>query len=123
MENYIADVNKVSGQLTKLIFNPANNFSTTAQISNILNSNSIQKFDYQTYDKPTTPNLYKLKLPTLLLWGKYDFVCPPGLITDIKNNISSTDVSEKIFNNSGHGPMFVEEELFWNTLVDWVKVH
>lgn len=55
--------------------------------------------------------------------GRYDFVCPIGLKDDIKKNIGSTDISEKTFENSGHTPMFVEPEIFWKTVVDWVKAH
>jgi hypothetical protein len=38
-------------------------------------------------------------------------------------NISSRDVSEKVFENSGHSPMFNESAAFWNDVINWVKVH
>ncbi len=100
-----------------------NKFPVTAQVSNLAYSALINKISYQAYAVPISENLYKLKLPSLLLWGKYDFVCPTGLIDDIKKNISSRDVSEKVFEKSGHTPNDNEPELFWKTLVDWVKVH
>jgi pimeloyl-ACP methyl ester carboxylesterase len=123
VEAYISEVNPISGSISSLIVNPPHNLSTTAQLSNVYDSAFIQRFDRQTFDKPTTPNLYKLTLPTLLLWGKYDFVCPPELMDDIKSNISSSDVAEKVLQNSGHSPMNNEEVSFWTTLVDWVKTH
>jgi pimeloyl-ACP methyl ester carboxylesterase len=42
---------------------------------------------------------------------------------DIKKNIRSTDVSEKVFENSGHSPMLNEPAAFWSAVVNWVKVH
>jgi pimeloyl-ACP methyl ester carboxylesterase len=98
-------------------------FAVTAQLSNLLVSAKIKKVDLQAYKIPITENLYKLKLPTLLLWGRYDFVCPIGLKDVIKKNIKSTDVSEKTFEQSGHSPMDNEPELFWSTVVDWVSKH
>jgi pimeloyl-ACP methyl ester carboxylesterase len=67
--------------------------------------------------------LSRIEIPALLLWGKYDFVCPPGLMDDIKENIGSDDVSEYIFQNSGHSPMMNQPELFWQVVIDWIKTH
>ncbi|MFM2387539.1 MAG: hypothetical protein RL660_2296 [Bacteroidota bacterium] len=122
-EAYISEVYPSNISLNSILTNPPHDMSVTSLISNNYNSALIQRFDRQAYDKPNTPNFYKLKLPTLLLWGKYDFICPTGLMSDIKSNISSTDVSEKIFEHSGHSPMGNEDVLFWTTLVDWVKLH
>jgi pimeloyl-ACP methyl ester carboxylesterase len=120
-EGYIDEVNEPVNTAFGLL--TSNDFSATAQISNIINTAMIRKIDRQTYPIPTGKDLYKLKLPTLLLWGRHDFVCPIGLTDDIKKNIGSNDVTEKVFENSGHSPMNNEPELFWKTVVDWVKVH
>jgi pimeloyl-ACP methyl ester carboxylesterase len=98
-------------------------FPVTASVSNYIISSSILKIDSQATSIPISENLYKIKLPTLLLWGRYDFNCPLGLKDDIKKNIRSTDVSEKIFENSGHAPMLDESVSFWSAVVNWVKVH
>jgi pimeloyl-ACP methyl ester carboxylesterase len=60
---------------------------------------------------------------TIILWGRYDFVCPIGLKDDIKKNIRSVDVSEKVFENSGHYPMDNETSAFWKSVIDWIKIH
>jgi pimeloyl-ACP methyl ester carboxylesterase len=123
-EGYLDEVaNKPGSTLQQISQSGANNFPITAQLSNLYNSALVLKIDRQTYPIPTSPNLKKLKLPTLLLWGKYDFVCPQGLIKDIRKNVSSKDITEKIFEKSGHSPMGNEEDLFWRTVVDWVKIH
>lgn len=77
--------------------------------------------DIPAYTEPISCMLHKINIPTLLLWGKYDFVCPPELKDDIIQNISSSDVSERIFENSGHSPMFNERNDFWHVVVEWIK--
>jgi pimeloyl-ACP methyl ester carboxylesterase len=123
-EGYIAEVKAgVSNLSIALEGSKTNNFPITAQLVNLYNSARVLKIDRQANPIPISENLYKIKLPTLLLWGRYDFVCPIGLKDDIKKNIRSTDVSEKTFENSGHSPMINEPEAFWSVVVNWVKVH
>jgi pimeloyl-ACP methyl ester carboxylesterase len=122
-EGYLDEVSAPNNNAISLNSLTANNFSATAQLSNIINSALIKKLDRQTYDKQISENLYKIKLPTKLFWGRYDFVCPIGLHEDIKKHIGSSDVSVSVFEKSGHSPMSNEEVDFWNVLVNWVKVH
>jgi pimeloyl-ACP methyl ester carboxylesterase len=123
-EGYLEEVKAGASNLSVIKESVKNNsFPITAQLLNLYNSARVLKLDRQAYDKQISENFYKIKLPTLLLWGKYDFVCPAGLIKDIKTNIGSKDVSEKIFEKSGHSPMNNEPEVFWQTVMDWVKVH
>lgn len=82
-----------------------------------------RQIDQPTYNTPNSDQLYKIKIPTLLLWGKYDFVCPPELAKDIEKNIGSTDVNKIIYLQSGHSPMVNEPEKFWNDVIKWVKAH
>jgi pimeloyl-ACP methyl ester carboxylesterase len=99
------------------------NFPITANLGNLLTSAKFLKIDRQAYNKQISENLYKIKLPTLLLWGKYDFICPRGLSLDIQSKISSMDITEKIFLKSGHSPMDNEPEIFWKSVIDWVAMH
>jgi pimeloyl-ACP methyl ester carboxylesterase len=122
-ETYLSEVK--GGPTTLSLINTAieNKFPITASLSNLYNSALRLEIDRQAYPIPISENLYKIKLPTFLLWGRYDFICPIGLKDDIKKNIKSTDVSEKTFENSGHSPMLNEPEAFWSAVVNWVKVH
>ena len=81
----------------------------------------IRQIDNPAYDEPISENLGKITLPTLLLWGKYDFVCPTGLMEDIRLKIGSKDVSERIFEQSGHSPMDNETAAFWQEVMMWVN--
>lgn len=82
-----------------------------------------RKIDQPGYTTPNSDQLFNIKIPTLLLWGKYDFVCPSELANDIQKNIGSADVSKIIYLNSGHSPMVNEPEKFWADAINWVKAH
>jgi pimeloyl-ACP methyl ester carboxylesterase len=82
----------------------------------------IRQIDNPTYSIPITDELFKIQLPTLLLWGKYDFVCPPELAKDIEINIGSRDVTKIIYLNSGHSPMANQPELFWSDVLNWIEI-
>jgi pimeloyl-ACP methyl ester carboxylesterase len=123
-EGYLSEVKAGASNLSIIKESVSNNsFPITAQLVNLYNSALRLQIDHQAYPIPISENLYKIKLPTLLLWGRYDFVCPIGLKDDIKKNIRSTDVSEKTFEQSGHSPMGNEPEAFWSAVVNWVKTH
>ena len=89
---------------------------------NQMNS-GIRDIDGPTYELPISDNLHKITLPTLLLWGKYDFVCPPELADDIKANVGSRDVRFRLFEQSGHSPMMNERASFWQEVLAWVERH
>lgn len=86
-------------------------------------ASAIREIDNPTYTNPNTDQLFKIQLPTLLLWGKYDFVCPPELADDIENYIGSSDVEKISYSNSGHSPMNNEPIKFWEDVIEWVKTH
>ena len=79
--------------------------------------------DGPTYD--VNPDLYlgRIQLPTLLMWGEFDFVCPPALCDDLQLKIGSTDKTVQYFYHSGHSPMMNEPFLFWNAVLEWVGKH
>ena len=82
-----------------------------------------KSIDAPTFQNPNSDQLFKVKLPTLLLWGKYDFVCPPELAEDIEKYIGGSDVEKIIYSTSGHSPMMNEPDKFWSDIVEWVRTH
>lgn len=70
-----------------------------------------------------TDQLNRITIPTLILWGKYDFVVPPTLGYDAFNLISSTDKKLVIFNESGHSPMDDEWALFTVEVKAFLEAH
>ena len=59
-----------------------------------------------------TSQLYKVVTPTLIMFGKYDFVCPEGLGDDVYNHISSQDKEMVVSPISGHD-IFIQDEVFF----------
>lgn len=67
-----------------------------------------------------TNELYKVTVPTLVLWGKYDFVVPPSLGLDTYKLISSTQKEIVLFENSGHSPMSNEWKYFSDVIITFI---
>lgn len=120
-DEYINEVNKVKSSVKYFI--KEYRYPITTFLSNGIYNNLIKQLEKQAYEEKVSDKLNMITIPTLLLWGKYDFVCPIGLGEDIANRISSTDVGTVIFNNSGHSPMQSEPVVFWNTVTTWVNTH
>jgi pimeloyl-ACP methyl ester carboxylesterase len=68
-----------------------------------------------------TDQLYKITTPTLLLWGKYDFVVPPQLGIDAYNLIGTPNKELVMFNHSGHSPMDNEAKAYSNAMIDFIE--
>jgi len=123
-ESYISQIAK--GRSTKQnvkYFIREYRYPITTFISNGLYNNFVGEIDKQAYAENVSSKLNTITTPVLLLWGKYDFVCPIGLSDDIAKRISSSDVKTTIFASSGHSPMQSEPIAFWNAVTDWVKSH
>lgn len=69
--------------------------------------------------KSTTERLHEIDEPTLLLWGRYDFICPPGLGEDADRLIPDSELV--IYESSGHSPMDSEPEAFAQDILDFVE--
>lgn len=100
-------LNKPSNPLTSLI-------SGNSTSQNLLN---------EVEQTALTNQLNKVTIPTLILWGKYDFVVPPTLGQDTYDNISSTSKKLVIFEKSGHSPMDNEWQLFNQEVKAFVNAH
>jgi pimeloyl-ACP methyl ester carboxylesterase len=70
-----------------------------------------------------SPFMNRITVPVLLLWGKYDFICPEGLADDIYSRISST-VKKKVTSPiSGHDMILVDKKLFCNEVANFVEMN
>ena len=63
----------------------------------------------------------QIKTPVFLALGKHDYLVPYYLWDDRKDNL--TNLSYNLFEESGHFPMFEEQEQFDQKLIDWIKSH
>ena len=64
--------------------------------------------------------LDEIDIPTLLLWGAYDFVVPPQLGHDQLEAIGTDNASLVLFGHSGHSPMMNQPEEYARTILDFV---
>lgn len=65
----------------------------------------------------------KVAKPTLLFFGRYDFICPPALGQDIYDKINTQDKKLVISEISGHSPMFQDEALFCAEVNHFIAIH
>ena len=65
-----------------------------------------------------TDRLHEIEIPTLLLWGRYDFVVPPALGESADALIPDSELV--IFEQSGHSPMDGEHEAFVLAIEDFI---
>lgn len=121
-ETYIARVKKFD--ITEIIKENAlkDHWPLTSILFNYLYSENAG-FNRTLHFTEFSGSLYKVTTPTLLLYGKYDFICPSGLGTDIMNRISTNDKKMVISSVSGHNLMYQDEELFCREVNDFIKLH
>lgn len=79
----------------------------------------------EAIDLPLTNELDKIKIPALLLWGKYDFIVPPSLGEEMLENLGTPDDRKSlvIYENSGHSPMDGDAEAFTQEVIDFVEIY
>jgi len=74
---------------------------------------------------PLSDELDKVKIPSLLLWGKYDFIVPPSLGEEMLENLGTPDARKSliIYEKSGHSPMGGEAEGFIRDVMDFIDLY
>lgn len=65
-----------------------------------------------------TDRLTEIEVPTLLLWGQYDFVVPPALGVSADNLIPNSELI--IFDQSAHSPMSNEPQEYVAAIKDFI---
>lgn len=78
-------------------------------------------FNRQLAKTEFTSTLAKVTTPTLLLYGKYDFVCPPGLGGDIFKHVGTPHKRLTISPVSGHNPYIQDETFFCQEVNQFVE--
>ncbi|MEO8854673.1 MAG: alpha/beta hydrolase [Ginsengibacter sp.] len=91
--------------LFKLYFTPAGN-----------------KFLQEIITASFTNQLNKITIPSLLIWGQYDFTVPMGCGYDELARLSSSYKKLVLMPRSGHIPMDGDPDLFAKTVSDFIEV-
>jgi len=66
-----------------------------------------------------TSRLSEIKISTLIMAGRYDWICPPSQAHIMHNGIPGSELV--IFEESGHLPYVEEAETFFKTIREWAK--
>lgn len=104
-----------------------NYFSISSPISLVTNlyylSNSAAGRQFLQSLEPVTftDELYKITIPSVLIWGKYDFIVPVGSGIHALNNLGSSYKHLVMMPQSGHVPMDGNTDLFAQTVIDFVE--
>ena len=65
------------------------------------------------------PHLPKIQVPTLILVGEDDFICPPSQAERMHEKIPNSEIH--IFKKCGHFPFFETPDEFFHVVRDWFK--
>ncbi len=65
-----------------------------------------------------TPRLGEIQMPTLILVGRDDFICPPSQAQLLHEGIANSELV--IFENSGHLPHVEEAEACFSIIREWM---
>jgi pimeloyl-ACP methyl ester carboxylesterase len=81
------------------------------------------KFNLKNID--FTPEMHKITIPSMILWGRHDGTLPVALAQDAYDSIG-TDPQDKhlcIFENSAHCPSFEEPGLWLSRIKEFVETY
>lgn len=119
-ENYIDSINQINNVSLVLKYAIPDKLPLSALLINLLYSED-SNFNKELAKAQFSSELYKVTVPVLMLWGKYDFTCPLSLGQDFYNRISSTDKRLVISNYSGHNMILQDKKLFCDEVNSFVS--
>lgn len=109
-------INKASGEGFLWIFAQHNFLSS--YMNGSFTSGYLQ--DAGIEETALTGRLSEITMPSLLLWGRYDFVVPPALGVSAFNNLGSSQKEYVEFEMSGHSCFANEPDKFYTEVKDFV---
>lgn len=117
--------------VNEYIFSKSESQSLLYKDHSVLSSfaNLVQSFNSNIWQeilsKPLTDQLHTITTPSLLLWGKYDFVVPPSLGEEMLANLGTLEADKTlhVFEKSGHSPMVSETDKFLNLVEDFIDTY
>jgi len=68
-----------------------------------------------------TARLSEIKLPSIVLWGKYDVVVPTIYAQEAFDNLGACYKELFIFEKSAHSPMYSEPDLFAEKIIEFIN--
>ena len=121
-ENYIDSINHINIATQVFRYTIPDKYPLTAILSNLMyseDSNFIKELAVTNF----SPALKTVTVPVLVLWGKYDFICPISLGEEFFNRISSIDKRMSVSPKSGHNMMLQDKKFFCNEVASFIMTH
>jgi pimeloyl-ACP methyl ester carboxylesterase len=107
-----------------------NYVKSDAPVSAILNPfkllpntyNGKKMFELVAKGSDLRSKLPLIKVPSLILFGEWDFICPPKLGEDVASKIGSSYIKKIIYPRSGHSPMISADKYkYWADVKEFIN--
>jgi proline iminopeptidase len=131
LNTYASDAEKLTPEISTnsvwtIVKDYANtNGPITSALVSMFKSNTSynnKMFSKLTQGTDLPSKLPLIKVPTLILFGEWDFICPSKLGDDVASKISSTYIKKIIYPSSGHSPMeTVDKEKYWADVKEFIN--
>jgi pimeloyl-ACP methyl ester carboxylesterase len=74
-------------------------------------------------NNPQTSRLHEITIPSLFVWGKYDFVVPPAIGYAAYSLVNTSEKQIYLMDHSGHSPMSNEAVIFTEKLIAFIEMY
>lgn len=113
-------LNISAGEVLRIVFASSYNIFPAYLSSNLNEVNDLLYEDIKGTN--LLPELHKIQLPVLTLWGKYDDIIPPQLGGKAFETLGTSLVDKEfvLFEESGHQPFINEADKFTNAVIAFV---
>lgn len=119
-ESYVDSVKKINIPLLVLKYSIPDKYPLSAILGNLLYSED-SNLNLELSKAQFSTSLYKITIPVLVLWGKYDFICPPALGEDFYKRVTSPEKRMVLSPYSGHNLMLQDEKLFCDEVNSFIS--
>ena len=119
-ENYILGYREGIGIKLLKEYAIQENYPVTSIAANFLYT-WFSDFDKGLINIEFSTVLYKVRIPTLLIWGEYDFITPKKLGEDIFARISSEDKEIFVIPDKGHNFLLYDGIVFCERTDDFIQ--
>jgi pimeloyl-ACP methyl ester carboxylesterase len=117
-QSYMEEIHKSEDKVYLYSDGPENRIPFTASL---VNSLANIKFSKRILNASYRNQLNKITQPVLIIYGKYDMVCPKELGEELYRLVGSTDKEMVISEVSGHSPMQQDREFFYDKVIAFIE--
>jgi pimeloyl-ACP methyl ester carboxylesterase len=103
------------------VFSPEDPSSLLVNYFKLYYTSAGDKFIESLQNDNYSNQMSKIKIPSLLLWGKYDFTVPSSLGLDAERNLGSEYKKLVIYPHSGHRPMQGDTDAVEDDIIAFVE--